>query len=415
MLFVLLTAFIITYIGAYLFKTRHVDKQRIASINEHVAKSILLLPPPAPISGTVLQQKVVSSVKQPLTQPTLTQGQLEPLRSAFKNSRDKIKGQLPKNRTILLSKRTIEVPEERSLPADFALDQSPTQRDSLPYIVHFGQPITGAMRQGLEKNGALLRGYLAHYAFLTELSAAALRAIANNPDVHFVTEFLPKDKIQPFLSSLTATIPGNETLQLSIQTLDPLDTKSVEELVAALGGEVNHTTRLPEWGVIRATLPLSEIPALTQRGEVQWVEEFVPPKLLNDYATLPSHLNAVAVQNEWYLTGQGQIIGHADTGIDTGNEATIHPDFQGQIAAIFDLANNGTDAADYHGHGTHTAGSICGSGASSQGQYKGIAYDAKLIAQCIVDKTTGHFTGIYDLYAMYMQSYLNGATIHSDS
>lgn len=414
----LLIAFSSLLTAVYLLKLRpqRAEKARIVAINKRVAQNFSRLPPPPPIPGTVPHQQIAAPPPQPAAAATLTQAQLEPLRAAFKATRSRpSQGQRPKEKTILLTNRVIEVPEERDLPTQLARDQILTQRETLPYVVHFGQPITAEMRQRLEGSGALLRGYLPHYAFLTELSAAALREVANNPEVRYVTEFLPEDKIQPFLGSLTETQPASETVQLAIQTLDPKDTESIAALVANLGGVVNRTTRLPAWGLINATIALSEIPALARCGDVQWIEEFVPPQLLNDSAALPSHLDAVTVQNEWYLTGRDQIIGHGDTGLDTGNEATIHPDFKGQIVAIFDLANGRIDAADYNGHGTHTAGSICGSGASSGGQYKGIAYDAKLVSQCLVNKDTGAFTGIYDLYAMYMQSYLNGATIHSDS
>ncbi len=39
------------------------------------------------------------------------------------------------------------------------------------------------------------------------------------------------------------------------------------------------------------------------------------------------------------LSGKGEIIGIADTGIDSGDPTTIHPDFRGRIKAIKRLSN----------------------------------------------------------------------------
>jgi subtilisin family serine protease len=45
----------------------------------------------------------------------------------------------------------------------------------------------------------------------------------------------------------------------------------------------------------------------------------------------------------------------------------------------------GEDATDHHGHGTHVASTIAGSGAASQGRYRGVAPDATLLAGKVCD------------------------------
>jgi subtilisin family serine protease len=66
-----------------------------------------------------------------------------------------------------------------------------------------------------------------------------------------------------------------------------------------------------------------------------------------------------------------------DTGIDPA-----HPDFEGRIAAMTDLTGEGP--VDGNGHGTHCAGIAAGSGAASDGKYRGVApaatlYSAKVL------------------------------------
>jgi subtilisin family serine protease len=413
---IVVTIFATLLITFFLFNSQKTKNTHIAEINKQLTENTKSRPLPAPLSGTLPQKQVNLKTKSSALKPTLTQKTLEPLRASFKRvHRSQNLSSLPKEKKILLSNRVIAVPDTKSLPKALSQSQRLTTRETIPYIVHFGRPITAEMQQNLKSAGALLRGYLPNYAFLTELSASSLQNLSNNPDIGYITEFLPEYKIQPFLGSLNKTQVATETVQLSIQTLDPQDTTAVASLISKMGGSVDNVMQLPEWGVINATLALSEIANLSQQGEVQWIEEFVPVKMLNDFAAQTSHLNATTAQNEWFLTGKDQVVGHADTGLDTGDDSTVLPDFKGQVIAYFDLANGGSDAADYNGHGTHTAGSICGNGASSEGLYKGIAYEAKLVTQCIADKDSGSFTGLSDLYSMYAQSYLSGASIHSDS
>ncbi len=388
---------------------------RIKSINRTLVRNVKTKGLPASM-GIHSVKKI--AVKPAASKPkaTLTQAKLEPMRRIF--SRTKFSTpitSLPKEKTILLANRTISVPENAKHPTALSGNQTPTKRSTLPYIIHFGRPVTADMRRQVQNNGAILRGYLPNYAFLAELTTDSLRALADNPDINYIAEYTVEDKIQPFLAALSKTENTDETIQVSIQTLDSKDVVYVESYLKQRGASIESINRLPEWGVVYATMALNDMESLAKMGEVQWIEEHVEAKILNDSAAKTEHLNAVSMWNDWNLTGKGQVVGHADTGVDTGDEATIHDDFKGQIKALFDLANGGTDAADYDGHGTHTAGSICGNGSSSGGQYRGIAYEAQLVSQCVADKDSGSLTGLNDLFGLYQQSYEAGATIHSDS
>ncbi|MGW4497116.1 S8 family serine peptidase [Micromonospora sp. NPDC004336] len=73
------------------------------------------------------------------------------------------------------------------------------------------------------------------------------------------------------------------------------------------------------------------------------------------------------------LTGRGVTVAVLDTGADAG-----HPDLAGRIRE----SRNFTDVAedgDVIGHGTHVASTIAGSGAASDGRYRGVAPDAELL------------------------------------
>lgn len=71
--------------------------------------------------------------------------------------------------------------------------------------------------------------------------------------------------------------------------------------------------------------------------------------------------------------GKGVKIAALDTGVDTG-----HPDLAGKIAETTSFVP-GQAVQDGHGHGTHVASTIVGSGAASDGRRKGVAPGAELL------------------------------------
>ncbi|MFM9588610.1 S8 family serine peptidase [Streptomyces scabiei] len=78
------------------------------------------------------------------------------------------------------------------------------------------------------------------------------------------------------------------------------------------------------------------------------------------------------------ITGKDVLIADLDTGIDA-----THPDFKGRIAETKVFA--GTSLKDGYGHGTHTASTIAGTGAASNGTYAGVAPGARLLIGKVCD------------------------------
>ncbi|MFJ8027072.1 S8 family serine peptidase [Streptomyces sp. NPDC096311] len=81
--------------------------------------------------------------------------------------------------------------------------------------------------------------------------------------------------------------------------------------------------------------------------------------------------------------GKGVKIAVLDTGVDAG-----HPDLAGKIADSKSFVPDET-VQDGHGHGTHVASTIVGSGAASGGRYKGVAPGAELLVGKVADNTGG--------------------------
>ncbi|MBO8137680.1 MAG: S8 family serine peptidase [Desulfotomaculum sp.] len=118
------------------------------------------------------------------------------------------------------------------------------------------------------------------------------------------------------------------------------------------------------------------------------------------------------IRNGLGLSGSGQIIGAADTGLGTGVLDTLHPDLRNRVIDIVDYSGDGAD--DPFGHGTHIAASIAGSGAESGRRLKGIAPDASLYFQAAYNEEIGSLK-IPGIYELLEDAYAAGARIHSNS
>ncbi|MGW0819478.1 S8 family peptidase [Streptomyces viridiviolaceus] len=73
--------------------------------------------------------------------------------------------------------------------------------------------------------------------------------------------------------------------------------------------------------------------------------------------------------------GKGVTVAVLDSGIDA-----THPDVAASLVEQRDFTGSADGAKDGHGHGTHVASTILGSGAASKGLRKGVAPGARLVA-----------------------------------
>ena len=90
--------------------------------------------------------------------------------------------------------------------------------------------------------------------------------------------------------------------------------------------------------------------------------------------TLDESVPMIGAPEAWAagFDGTGVRVAVLDTGIDQ-----THPDLEGKVVASQSFV--GDTVTDGHGHGTHVASTIAGSGAASDGKYKGVAPGADLL------------------------------------
>ncbi|MGI6434101.1 MAG: S8 family serine peptidase [Syntrophomonadaceae bacterium] len=116
------------------------------------------------------------------------------------------------------------------------------------------------------------------------------------------------------------------------------------------------------------------------------------------------------------LSGKGEIIGLADSGLDKGSLDELHPDLAGEtgqaprIAKLQSVSGRAIPS-DPSGHGTHMAGILVGSGQASQGKYRGIAPGSSLYFQALLDQQD-RLVIPSSLSSLYNPAYLEGVRVY---
>ena len=102
----------------------------------------------------------------------------------------------------------------------------------------------------------------------------------------------------------------------------------------------------------------------------------------NDYSTASTLRQALGLQ-DWF-SGSSMTVAVIDSGIQSSS------DFGGRILGMYDFTPGRYGASvapsDEYGHGTHVAGLIGSSGASSNGRFAGVAPGVKLLALRVLDR-----------------------------
>lgn len=227
---------------------------------------------------------------------------------------------------------------------------------------------------------------------------------------------------------------------------------SIQQLGGAPGDLESGSTMLTVSFPPDAADLADKVEQLAYLHGVRSVEPYVLRQLRNDIATGLMGGKEVSNPSGLGLSGRGEIVGVADSGLDTGDPATVHPDFAGRVAAFHSwpvasdwgsvVTNVGEDdgpADTRSGHGTHVAGSVAGNGTASLAvqtePVRGLAHEALLVFQAVEQRlkwTTAYRNAYYqryrryppdyglaglpvDLRTLFQQAYDAGARIHNNS
>lgn len=277
------------------------------------------------------------------------------------------------------------------------------------YIVQFNDTVQEMWKQDISKVGGELFDYVPNNAFIVRMNGSTVSTVSKLEQVRWIGEYFPEYKIDP---ALQEKMEENVSMELMISLFEPVNEGNIKEKVTeeiiSLGGAILDGSGNDR---IHLKIESSEIPALSIIKDVKWIEGYEPLIVFNDVAR--GIINATYVNENYNLTGNGQILAIADTGLDTGvNNASMNPDLYGRILDIQFIGGDGPQ--DRNGHGTHVTGSAVGNGSLSDGQYKGVAPEAQLVFQSI-GYENGTVVVPANLSVLFEDAYELGARIHSNS
>jgi Subtilase family len=303
------------------------------------------------------------------------------------------------------------------------------------YIVQFSGPVQESWKQRISDMGVKFFGYLPDDAFIVKMDASTASGVSADPAVTWVGPYRPEFRLAPRGHGLGAVkegaAPETGAKEYTVKVFDGEDMHPVIDRLDALGATVEVVADKDGLNgkLLRARMDDSLAQEAAKMDEVEWVEEFTAPRLLNDVAT--GIMDVSPVWTEPFpglagLTGTGQVVGIMDTGLDTGNVSAIHPAFAGTVndengnpvPKIKDAfgytatyAKNGS-WSDSEGHGTHTCGSLTGKPFMG---ISGAAFDAQLVFQGVYEASNGNLY-VPDLNTqVFPDAYNDGVRVHSNS
>lgn len=328
------------------------------------------------------------------------------------------------------------------------------------YIVKLVGPPKGEWLTALKAAGVAVQKHLPGFALLVGMRPGVVTAVMEQSWVEGVSPYRPAMKVSPELRKgvpteltvkhLTAIeAPAEGEAQIAVSVFPGESTEALAQQVRAAGGVVLDVS--PH--TLRAIVPRRLIGEIAAREGVEAIIPHRWPKLHNDQAATVMEAPANRQFADLAIRGGNQIVGIADSGLDSGDASTIAADFAGRITQIVSLPNQypqysndvppyDDGPADKNPHGTHVAGSVLASGAAAAGASyvpKGLAPDAHVYFQAVEQhvnwKTRQQMIaaglgdpgpnwpppveGLYglpdDLRTLFDPSYAAGARLHTNS
>ncbi|WII71662.1 S8 family serine peptidase [Bdellovibrio sp. 22V] len=302
------------------------------------------------------------------------------------------------------------------------------------YIVQFKKAITENDKANLKAEFEVF-GYLPDDALVVRGTFAKLISFKNShPEVQAVVKYAPAYKISSSFDA--ASIFNKDTVQsVTVKTFKANEARIIAAKMAKLNPQVE--LQVVDGKSIMALVPrgsVAQVAALTGVEHVQPTPEiesfhFVMDETLTsdvvataagDYSDLTGDEPGTRVMKfdaAWSMgfTGRGQVVSMADTGLDSGNIATIHQDFAGGVISGYPFGLWSKSWDDPMGHGTHVAGSVLGRGTASKGLLKGGAFEAKMVAEGMWSPMMKNLSVPSKLGDLFTKAYADGARIHTNS
>lgn len=320
------------------------------------------------------------------------------------------------------------------------------------FLIQMNGPITDKQKETLLDNGAELHDYIPEFTFLCIIPQSTIQTIRSLDFVRWVGPFHPAYRLERGVSQryrhalsprAPQSSPGSEEPEVTIKNpsvpgdnmdvviilFNGTDIPRTTARITSNGGKITDTVDGEYKEKIVASVPVKNLDKIAGISGVKWIEPVPKWTLFNNKTATLAGVRPV--WNTHGLRGSGEIVAVADTGLDAGSvaPASLLNDFEdgsgiSRVISLEDWA--GDSPSDPDGHGTHVAGSVLGNGTNSGSTpsthtypstcIAGMAPEASLVFQAVMNNTNGYLTGLpTDLNLLFNDARERGANIHTNS
>jgi uncharacterized membrane protein len=268
-----------------------------------------------------------------------------------------------------------------------------TKWDGL-FLIQFIGPSVPSWVEQVERLGCDLVSYIPDNGYIAKMTREGRSDVVDLPFVRWVGPYHPGYRV------LAETWRSPDTMMgLAISAID--DPVGLSKDISRMGGyldAVGEHTHL-----VQALVPRAALPVLAHHPDVEWIEPWAVPELLNDNSArltggrqiIDGPWNMTQTLRLWSwndvteefegITGAGYVVSAADTGLEAS-----HPSFAGHLPSVNYLGGNAD--IDTYGHGTHCLGTVAGNGLpyswdteAASRKYMGVAPEAQVFSQDIFE------------------------------
>ena len=295
------------------------------------------------------------------------------------------------------------------------------------FLIQFSRPPGREAREQLAGMGVDLLRYVPEDTFIARLRGVSLDRLRTAPLVQWVGEYHPACKVHPRLAAAArGALQTNQIVAVNVLLAPQATTGEIAE-VRSLFSTVAHESHLRQGIILRGGLAPHRLEALAQSSSVLWIERAPRRKLVDEVAAKlvggdDGRTGTPTVTQQLGFGGSGVTVCVADTGLDTGDTNTMHPDLRGRVTGFQYYGSSLTDGSDGYGHGTHCAGIVAGNAATGEtdpdtGAFYGlgVASQANLFIERIFDDNANEVDPFPSDATLTQDAVRNGAVIGSNS
>ena len=238
------------------------------------------------------------------------------------------------------------------------------------FLIQFNGPVEPARRAQLQSAGVELIQYVPDDAFIAKLKQVSPATVGAMSFVNWIGPYRTEHKIHPRLTAAAGSAAKTKApVRVSILLSASATAAELAEVRSHLA-QVYSESRLRQGIIVRGELLPGQLDALAQSAAVLWIERAAKRKLVDELASKivggdDGQIATPTVTQQLGFNGAGVTVCVADTGLDSGDTNTMHPDLRGRVTG-FQFYPPLTDGSDGYGHGTHCAGIVAGNAATGE-------------------------------------------------